>query len=53
MINRELSEREIELVRSIRPASFFEIVEEVRELLPPTKTMRTRYMRAYQGLAVF
>ena len=53
MINRELSEREIDLVRSIRPASFFEIVKEIRESLPPTKTMKTRYMRAYQGLAVF
>lgn len=50
MINRELNKREIELLKIIKPATFYEIVDEVRNSLPPTKTMRARYMRNCQGL---
>ncbi len=49
-MNRELTERERELIEMTRPATFYEMVAEVRESLPPTKTMRTRYMRNCQGL---
>ncbi len=54
MITRDLTKREQELVASIQEPEWLpnlqEIAEEVRADLPPTKTMRTKYMRAHQGL---
>jgi hypothetical protein len=48
---RQLKPREIEILHMIHPATFDEIVEEVRESLPPTKTMMAQYMRACKGLS--
>ncbi len=50
MIIRKLNSREEELLQSINAATFAEIVAEVRASLPPTKTMRSQYMRNLQGL---
>ncbi len=50
IMNRELTERERELIEMTRPATFYEMVAEVRESLPPTRYTRTQYMRACQGL---
>lgn len=49
-MNPEILARAKELESQIAPATFQEMVEEVRESLPPTKTMRSRYMKNCQRL---
>ncbi len=45
-----ITQRAQELVDSIEELTFRDMVEEARASLPPTKTNRARYMRAYQGI---
>jgi len=55
MTSFRIAERAKELEEKIEPEkmNFHEMVEEVRESLPPTRYTRTAYMRACQGLGVF